>query len=86
MRQVETILKLLFLLGAVFFISTWNIDHDLFIVFLVVKLLLGIVLIFNKEASYNFKQTKRDLAIRKTEGIIMVVSSVAILIITNCYA
>ncbi|MEK7609505.1 MAG: hypothetical protein AAB470_00075 [Patescibacteria group bacterium] len=78
MRYTEIILKLLFLIGAVSFIITKNILSPLFQVFLVVTILLGITLLLNKNASYYFKQSNRDLTIRKIEGILLIVFSVVV--------
>ncbi len=78
MRYIESILKLLFLAGAIFFIVTKDISSSNFLCFLLVSLILGVVLMFNKDASYHFKQTKRDLGMRKIEGVLLVIFSVVI--------
>jgi hypothetical protein len=75
MRYLETILKLLFLAGAVFFMITKSVTNIYFLDFLFVSLLLGVILILNKDASYHFKQSKRDLTIRKIEGALLILFS-----------
>ena len=70
MRLLELFLKIVFVILAV----AVFLDHVLYSpylkVFIITSLLLGIVLLFNKDASYRFKQTKRDLFIRRIEGIV----------------
>ncbi len=79
MRYIEIILKVAFALGGLYLVTTQAVDSPCFIVFLAVSLLLGIVLLFNKQASYNFKQTKKDLMIRRIEGIFLVVYSLVLI-------
>ena len=76
MKTLEIILKLAFLAGAVSFITTQSISSIGFIVFLVISFVLGIVLIINKDSSYSKAQTKKDYAIRKTEGGLLIIFSV----------
>lgn len=78
MRKFEIILKLLFLAGAVNFIIAKSIDSIGFIVFLIVCFALGIILIVNKNSSYNYPQTKKDYIIRRTEGTFLIVFSILI--------
>ena len=78
MRYNEIILKLMFLAGAIYFIVTKNVNSAYFFYFLLVSLILGAVLILNKDASYHFKQSKRDLKIRKVEGALMIIFAVVI--------
>lgn len=77
MRLLELFLKIVFVILAV----AVFLDHVLYSpylkVFIITSLLLGIVLLFNKDASYRFKQTKRDLFIRRIEGIVLVAFSLA---------
>lgn len=75
MRIFEIILKLLFLLGSIYSIKSEIVSTPFLITFLIVCLVLGIVLIFNKDSSYNYPQTKRDLIIRKIEGSLLIVFS-----------
>jgi|GEM_PF-1671479 len=78
MRYLETILKILFLFASVYLVVTKAILSPFFVIFLVVCLLLGVCLIFNKHASYNFQQTPRDLGIRRVEGVILLIFAVGI--------
>ncbi len=72
MRIFEIILKLAFLVGAIWILVVNDITSTCVLGFLVVCLLLGIVLIFNKKASYKYPQSKRDYMISRVEGIILV--------------
>ena len=86
MRHIETILKLLFAAGAIFFIIDKSVASPFFFTFLLISLILGIILIFNKDASYHFKQSQRDLGIRKIEGVLLVIFSVVMFITIISYA
>ncbi len=68
MRTIETILKILFLAVAIYFISGQSVLSPSFNILLLISIVLGMVLMLNHDASYHFKQTKRDLGIRKIEG------------------
>ncbi len=81
MRIFETILKLLFLFGSIYSIKAEAVNTTFLLTFLLVCLTLGIVLIFNKQSSYNYPQTKRDLIIRKIEGSLLVLFSLFVLYI-----
>ncbi|HTK33186.1 MAG TPA: hypothetical protein VL335_01415 [Candidatus Paceibacterota bacterium] len=72
MRTVETILKLAFLGLAIYFLSTQAVLSPLFSLFLLVSIVLGMFLMLNHEASYHFKQSKKDLGIRKIEGGVLI--------------
>ena len=78
MRIFEIILKLLFLLGSIYSIKSEIVSTPFLITFLIVCLVLGIVLIFNKDSSYNYPQTKRDLIIRKIEGGLLIIFSLSV--------
>ena len=72
MRTIETILKLVFLGLSIYFLSTQAVFSPLFNLFLLVSIVLGVVLLINKDASYRFKQSKKDLKIRKIEGGVLI--------------
>ncbi len=79
MRYFEIALKIAFLvIGAAQYISG-NVFTCWFLVFIAISFVLGIVLLFNKKSSYNFKQTKQDLLIRKVEGWVLIATAL-------CYA
>lgn len=80
MRFIEIILKLAFLLGAIYIFAIGWVALTFSLAFISVAILLGICLLFNKEASYNFPQTKRDLLLRRIEGIVLIVAAIAGLI------
>lgn len=73
MRYFEIILKFAFLIGAGYLYINQSNNFWCAAIFLIICLALGVTLIFNKKASYNFRQTKRDLAIRQMEGWILLV-------------
>ncbi len=73
MRHFEIILKFAFIIGAGYLYINQPNTFWCTAIFLLICLTLGITLIFNKKASYNFRQTKRDLAIRQVEGWILLV-------------
>ena len=74
MRYLEIVLKFGFLIGAVYLIISAGISAPaVFCGFLAVSALLGLVLLFNKDASYNFKQSKKDLMMRKIEGSLLII-------------
>jgi hypothetical protein len=76
MRYLEIVLKLAFLIGAVcLYIQKATIGSCVNI-FLLISLLLGIILIINKDSSYHYPQTKRDYIIRRIEGGILIVFSI----------
>lgn len=84
MRVFETILKLLFLLSSMYLTvlaQSPNQEPAILVLFFgppffLLSFILGLVLIFNKKSSYNYPQSKRDYAIRKTEGGILIIFSV----------
>ncbi len=82
MRNFEIILKIAFLAGSIVFLFTKDFNSVGFLIFLIVCAVLGCVLVVNKDSSYHYPQTPRDLVIRKIEGILLVVFS----IITFIYA
>ena len=72
MRYIETILKLAFLAGSVAFMWMRMLPPSLFSAFMYINFLLGVTLIFNKEASYHFTQTPRDIFLRRIEGALLI--------------
>jgi hypothetical protein len=76
MRYIELILKLWFVILSVSMIIATRLADPYWSVLLVVSTVLGLVLIFNKDASYHFKQSKRDLKIRQVEGVLLVVAAI----------
>lgn len=76
MRYIEIIFKLGFLGLAIYFLSIQTVVSPLFDLFLIVCIVLGLVLLINKHASYNFKQTKKDLKMRQIEGGVLIVFAV----------
>lgn len=81
MRIFEIILKLAFFLSSMYFVAARPFDATCFTAFLVLSLILGIVLIFNKDSSYDYPQTKKDYFIRRIEGGVLIAFAVIIFII-----
>ena len=77
MRYIEIILKLAFL-GLSIFLMVYRstVSVPVINIFLLICIFLGIVLLFNKDASYHFKQTKKDLMMRRFEGGILIVFAI----------
>lgn len=75
MRILETILKLLFLSVSIYSIKSEVVPTQFLSVYLLITLILGIVLIFNKQSSYNYPQTKKDFIIRRVEGGLLIIFS-----------
>jgi hypothetical protein len=76
MKYFEIILKLLFVAGAVtFFVSKEFFMLNLW-VFIIVALVLGVVLLFNKKQSYGYQLSSREVTMRRVEGVVLVVFAV----------
>ena len=84
MKYFEIFLKLAFLVLSIYIIVSKNVMSHWFMALLVVALLLGITLIFNKKMSYNYPanwpRLNRVYLTRRIEGVLLVVCSVAMLI------
>ncbi len=78
MRSLESVLKIAFLVLGIALIWTKNFTAPGLQTFLGISFVLGVVLIFNHHTSYNFKQKPSDLAMRRIEGILLVVFAIVI--------
>lgn len=77
MRNLEITLKICFtVLAAALILSRQLIDLNL-LAFLTVSFGLGIVLILNKKPSYKRARAKSDFAMRRIEGMLLVIFAVA---------
>jgi hypothetical protein len=83
MRSLEITLKFCFLILAITLIATSDVLSVGLWSFLVVSFALGVVLTINKRPSYMRATAKSDFKIRKIEGAILVVFSIASLILLN---
>jgi hypothetical protein len=72
MKYTEIILKLAFLVGSVYSIKAETVSHSFLITYLAVCFILGVILFFNKKQSYGYELKKREVIMRKIEGIILV--------------
>jgi len=76
MRIIEIILKLAFVVTAII-LATHSTVVSALLHFLIVSLLLGIVLLFNKNSSYgSWGNSKRDYAMRRVEGTILIIATI----------
>lgn len=75
MKIFEIILKLLFLGGSIYSIKSESVPLSFLIIYLSLCLVLGIVLMFNKKQSYGYELSKREIVIRRIEGVLLVVFS-----------
>ncbi len=80
MKYFEIILKLAFLGGSIYAIKAETVSHTFLISYLVVCLVLGIVLFFNKKQSYGYELEKREIIMRRVEGVLLVAFSIFVFI------
>lgn len=77
MRYIEILLKLAFLILGLFLIFTKDLGNACLSLFLIVSILLGVVLMLNKNMSYRypakFKHFDRLILIRRVEGALLIV-------------
>lgn len=76
MRYIEIFLKLAFLAISVYFIATQSVLSPAFNLLLIVCIVLGLTLMFNRESSYKFRHTKKDWNLRHIEGGILILFAV----------
>ncbi len=81
MKYFEIILKLAFLGGSIYSIKAETVSHQFLLAYLTVCLVLGIVLFFNKKQSYGYELEKREIVMRKIEGILLVIFSIFVFIV-----
>lgn len=81
MKIFEIILKVLFLAGSIYSIGAESVQTPYLIAYLTVCLVLGIVLFFNKKQSYGYELSKREIVIRKIEGVLLGVFAIFSLIV-----
>ncbi len=73
MKYIEIILKVAFVAGAGVFFTAGDMFMTYFSSFLLVCILLGIILLFNKDQSYGYKLAKREVVMRRIEGAVLIV-------------
>lgn len=78
MRAFEIILKILFLAGSAYSIKAETVPHGFLIAYLLVCLVLGLILFFNKKQSYGYELARREVIMRRIEGGILVVFAIAV--------
>jgi len=71
MKIFEIVLKILFLSGSIYSIKAETVPYPFLILYLLICMTLGIVLIFNKKQSYGYELSKREITIRKIEGVLL---------------
>lgn len=84
MKYLEILLKLAFLALSIYIIVSKNVMSHWFMSLLIVALILGITLIFNKKQSYNYPtnwpKLNRVFLIRRIEGVLLVICSIVMLV------
>ena len=73
MKEIEIILKILFLGLSIAFIAVQSVFSPLFDLLLVVCIVLGLVLLFNHHVGYKIKKGSKDLLYRHIEGGILII-------------
>ncbi len=81
MKYFEITLKILFLLGSIYSIKAETVPYPFLLSYLLICMILGIVLFFNKKQSYGYELSKREIVIRKIEGVLLVAFSVFVYLI-----
>ncbi len=76
MKYIEIILKVAFVAGAAIFFTSKEMFMTYLSSFLLVCILLGITLLFNKDQSYGYKLKKREVVMRRVEGAVLVLFTV----------
>ena len=85
MRSIEIVLKFCFLILAVFLIATSSIASVGLWSFVVICFALGIVVTINRKPSYKKANAKKDFALRKIEGAILIIYAFISLALFNLY-
>ena len=81
MRYLEIILKLAFVVTAIFVGVNYSVHTSDILIFLAISFLLGIILLFNKKQSYGYTLEKREIVIRRIEGVLLVLFSIILFFI-----
>ena len=81
MKYFEITLKILFLFGSIYSIKTETVPYPFLLSYLLICMILGIVLFFNKKQSYGYELSKREIVIRKIEGVLLVAFSVFVYLV-----
>jgi hypothetical protein len=84
MRLFEIILKFLFALISIYLlVASKVVGSDVTVLalfvtvpYLLISLLLGLVLVFNKKSSYNYSHSKKDYLIRRIEGTLLIIFAI----------
>lgn len=76
MKYFEILLKLLFLGGSIYSIKVETVPYPFLVTYIIVCLVLGVVLIFNKKQSYGYELAKREVIMRRVEGVLLVTFSI----------
>ncbi len=71
MKIFEIVLKILFLFGSIYSIKAETVPYPFLISYLLVCAVLGIFLFFNKKQSYGYELSKREIVIRRIEGVLL---------------
>ncbi len=85
MKIFEIILKILFTIGSVYTIKAPIIPHLFLVAYLLVCFILGFVLIFNKKQSYGYELSKREIIMRRIEGVSLIAFTLFIFLLQIIY-
>lgn len=83
MRYFESILKLAFVGQALTFFRPFFYENPYFLIFLETSFILGIVLLLNKKQSYGHRLTSAEIIMRKIEGVLLIIFSLALFFTIN---
>ncbi len=81
MKIFEIILKVAFLVDAIYLYAAKFINPSYFSTFIIICVLLGVVLIFNKKQSYGYMLAKKEIVMRRIEGIALIIFAVAMVFV-----
>jgi len=83
MRYFEIFLKIAFVGQIVTFFKPLFYENTAFLFFIETALMLGIVLLLNKKQSYGYQLTRRDIIIRRIEGVLLIVFAILMMFTLN---
>ena len=83
MKYFESFLKLAFVAQTLTFFKPLFYENPMFLVFLETSFILGIVLLLNKKQSYGYTLSTGEIIMRKIEGTLLVIFSIALFFTLN---
>jgi hypothetical protein len=83
MKYLEIFLKIAFVGQIITFFKPLFYENTAFLFFIETAFMLGIVLLLNKKHSYGYRLTRRDLIIRRIEGVLLIFFAILMVITLN---